>query len=108
MDSNIRLSADAIEDLKDIQKLVGDALDLSIKARREESVEDAKKVYILEDEVDDMEEEMRHGHMERLARGMCSADRGIVFLDVLSNLERISDHAVNVAEYVEAEKAHVF
>ena len=107
VDSNIRLSADAIEDLKDIQKLVGDALDLSIKARREESVEDAKKVYILEDEVDDMEEEMRHGHMDRLARGMCSADRGIVFLDVLSNLERISDHAVNVAEYVEAEKAHV-
>ncbi|MBQ2287111.1 MAG: hypothetical protein II251_00165, partial [Lachnospiraceae bacterium] len=39
-------------------------------------------------------------------RGMCSADRGIVFLDVLSNLERISDHAVNIAEYVEAEKVH--
>ena len=53
-----------------------------------------------------MEEEMRHGHMERLTRGMCSADRGIVFLDVLSNLERISDHAVNIAEYVEAEKVH--
>ena len=104
VDANIHLSADAVEDLKDIQKIVGEALDLSIKARRDESVADAKNVYILEDEVDDMEEEMRHGHMERLARGMCSADRGIVFLDVLSNLERISDHAVNVAEYVEAEK----
>ena len=107
VDANIRLSADAVEDLKDIQKLVGDALDLSIKARKQESLKDAHAVYVLEDEVDSMEEEMRHNHMERLARGLCSADRGIVFLDVLSNLERISDHAVNVAEYVEAEKEHI-
>ena len=42
--------------------------------------------------------------MERLSKGLCSADTGIVFLDILSNLERISDHAVNIAEYVEAEK----
>ena len=106
LDTNIRLSADAIEDLKDIQAVVSEALELSTEARRNESIVEAKRVYILEDEVDGMEEEMRHGHMERLARGMCSADRGIVFLDVLSNLERISDHAVNIAEYVEAEKVH--
>ena len=106
LDTNIRLSADAIEDLKDIQAVVSEALELSTEARRNESVVEAKRVYILEDEVDGMEEEMRHGHMDRLARGMCSADRGIVFLDVLSNLERISDHAVNIAEYVEAEKVH--
>ena len=86
--------------------VVSEALELSTEARRNESVVEAKRVYILEDEVDGMEEEMRHGHMDRLARGMCSADRGIVFLDVLSNLERISDHAVNIAEYVEAEKVH--
>ena len=106
VDANIQLSPDAVEDLKDIQKHVGDALDFSIKSRKEASLEDAKKVHILEDEVDDMEENMRHGHMDRLARGLCSADRGIVFLDVLSNLERISDHAVNIAEYVEAEQEH--
>ena len=106
VDANIQLSPDAVEDLKDIQKHVGDALDFSIKSRKEASLEYAKKVHILEDEVDDMEEDMRHGHMDRLARGLCSADRGIVFLDVLSNLERISDHAVNIAEYVEAEQEH--
>ena len=51
-----------------------------------------------------MEEEFRQNHMERLSKGLCSADTGIAFLDILSNLERISDHAVNIAEYVEAEK----
>ena len=106
MESNIRLSADAVEDLKDIQTVVGEALELSTASRRNESVVEAKRVYILEDEVDGMEEEMRHGHMDRLTRGLCSADRGVIFLDVLSNLERISDHAVNIAEYVEAEKVH--
>ena len=56
--------------------------------------------------MDNMEEEYRQSHMQRLTRGLCSADKGVVFLDILNNLERISDHAVNVAEYVEAEKVH--
>lgn len=104
IDGGLQLSSEASEDMKDIQKVVIDALRLAVDTRKNESVMDAKRVYMLEDEVDDMEEEMRHGHMDRLARGLCSADQGIVFLDVLSNLERISDHAVNIAEYVEAEK----
>ena len=70
LDTNIRLSADAIEDLKDIQAVVSEALELSTEARRNESIVEAKRVYIIVDVVDGMEEEMRHGHKERLARGM--------------------------------------
>ncbi|MDY5956226.1 MAG: Na/Pi cotransporter family protein [Frisingicoccus sp.] len=99
-----QLSADAIEDLKDILDVVVKAVDTAIESRRKESIIDARRVYMLEDDVDSMEEELRHSHMERLSKGLCSADTGIVFLDILSNLERISDHAVNIAEYVEAEK----
>ncbi len=46
---------------------------------------------------------MRSAHIQRLAKNQCSAARGTVFLDILSNVERISDHANNVAEYVESE-----
>lgn len=99
-----QLSADAVEDLKDILDVVVKAVDTAIESRRKESIIDARRVYMLEDDVDSMEEELRHSHMERLSKGLCSADTGIVFLDILSNLERISDHAVNIAEYVEAEK----
>ena len=104
---HFQLSGDAVEDLKDIEDVVLKAVDLAISSRNRESIMDAKRVYMLEDDVDSMEEDMRHNHMERLSKGLCSADTGIVFLDILSNLERISDHAVNIAEYVEAEKITV-
>ena len=101
---HIQLSSDAVEDLRDIEDVVLKAVDLAISSRSRESIMDAKRVYMLEDDVDSMEEDMRHNHMDRLSKGLCSANTGIVFLDILSNLERISDHAVNIAEYVEAEK----
>lgn len=104
---HVQLSGDAVEDLKDIKDVVLKTVDLAISSRNRESIMDAKRVYMLEDDVDSMEEDMRHNHMERLSKGLCSADTGIVFLDILSNLERISDHAVNIAEYVEAEKVTV-
>ena len=50
-----------------------------------------------------MEEELRDKHIERLSKGECSPSVGAVFLDILSNLERVSDHAYNVAGYVKDE-----
>ena len=57
-----------------------------------------------EDEVDDLEEELRNKHIERLSSGLCKPSNGVVFLDILSNLERMSDHANNLADCVLAEK----
>ena len=41
--------------------------------------------------------------IRRLSKGKCDPESGVIFLDIISNLERISDHAVNVADYVKAE-----
>ena len=52
-----------------------------------------RDVYRIEDEVDDLEEELRDKHIKRLSDGKCLPSNGVVFLDILSNLERMSDHA---------------
>ena len=50
--------------------------------------------------MDEMEEDMRETHILRLSSGDCVPQAGVIFLDVISDLERISDHADNVAGYV--------
>jgi phosphate:Na+ symporter len=62
-----------------------------------------RKVSQYEDEVDSLEEDMREKHIGRLTKGECVPSAGVVFLDIISNLERVSDHAYNVAGYVKDE-----
>ena len=51
----------------------------------------------LEEVIDIMVEKLRDQHIKRLKNGICSIDTGVVFLDVLNNVERISDHCSNIA-----------
>jgi phosphate:Na+ symporter len=62
-----------------------------------------RKVIRLEDMVDNLEEELRDKHIERLSQGLCKTSSGVVFLDLLTNLERISDHANNIVGCVKNE-----
>lgn len=75
----------------------------SIEARRRGDMDDVRKVSQYEDQVDILEEDLREKHIERLSTGECNPSAGVVFLDLISNLERISDHAYNLAGYVKNE-----
>ena len=57
----------------------------------------AMQVEPLEEVIDIMVEKLRDQHIKRLKNGICSIDTGVVFLDVLNNVERISDHCSNIA-----------
>jgi phosphate:Na+ symporter len=61
------------------------------------------KVEDREDEIDAMEESLRESHIQRLSSYECQPQSSVVFLDVISNYERISDHALNLAYYVKDE-----
>ena len=80
------------------------AVEEALQARRDGSVSAARRVQEVEEKVDKMEKEMRDKHIQRLSKGKCLPENGVIFLDLLSNLERISDHADNIAGYVLAEK----
>jgi phosphate:Na+ symporter len=60
----------------------------------------ARQVLVLESEVNALEEENRTNHIDRLNKGECFTGPGVIFLDCLSNLERVSDHSSNIALYV--------
>ena len=60
----------------------------------------AAKVEPLEQIIDDLKEELRTRHIIRLGQGNCSIETGFVWSDLLTNLERVSDHCSNVAGYI--------
>ena len=77
---------------------------MRLRHARTEDIDSVRKVSQYEDDVDSQEEEMREKHIERLTKGkLRDPSAGIVFLDIISNLERISDHAYNLAGYVKDE-----
>ncbi|MFA9375219.1 MAG: Na/Pi cotransporter family protein [Lachnotalea sp.] len=101
--NNIVFSDTAQEEITKIMAIGLESIENAILARKEENIEYVRKVVEYEDMVDNMEEELREKHIERLSNRLCKAEAGIVFLDIISNLERISDHAYNIAGYVKDE-----
>ena len=70
---------------------------LTDQAFANQDLKTAAQVEPLEEVIDIMVEKLRNQHITRLKEGICTIDTGVVFLDVLSNIERISDHCSNVA-----------
>ncbi len=99
----IIFSTQALDEMAEIMGLVKDGFACSIRARANVNIEDAVCVGKYEERVDDLEEELRDLHIERLSKQLCNPATGVAFLDILSNLERISDHAYNLAGYVISE-----
>ncbi len=99
-ENRINISKEAMDALKEMVGHVQKAYADSLSALKTNNVELARAVLALDDVIDDMERDLRKGHITRLNEGKCSGSAGAVYLDVLSNLERIGDHAVNIAKYV--------
>lgn len=99
----LTFSETGIRDLEEISRIVAKSVGYAVEARQGGNMDAVRKVIQYEDEVDSLEEEMREKHIERLADGRCNPSAGVIFLDIISNLERISDHAYNIAGYVKNE-----
>lgn len=97
---NLVLSETGKKDLRELSDAVLEAYRNAVKAREEHSVASARKVSACEDLVDSLRDEQKERHMERLSKGECKPEAGHVFIEIIDNLERISDHAQNVAEYI--------
>ena len=100
IEKKLEFSDIANEQLDEMIAASVDSYNYALDAFKEESTEKALKVIEKETQVDDLEITLRTGHMKRLAKNECNTEAGVVFLDTLVCMERISDHARNIAEEV--------
>lgn len=100
MANRVDITESAIDDLKYMIELTVSTIKESLAALDQNDKDIAEKVIEKEEQIDKLERKLRKQHILRLNKGLCTGQAGIVFVDIISNLERIGDHAVNIAEAV--------
>ena len=100
IEKKVTFSDIAKSHMEEIMSETIDSYRYAIEAFRDNSQEKALKVIEKETRIDELEIRLRTKHIARLADNQCSTEAGIVFLDALVGLERISDHARNIVEEV--------
>ena len=105
-DKQLEFSRSAKYELSVMSAAGGEGLDLAVKAFAESDARAASCVEPLEQVVDDLKDELRTRHILRMKKGECSIEAGFVWSDLLTNLERASDHCSNVALCVLDLKKH--
>lgn len=99
-DLEVSFSENALKELGVISDAVEEIIGMAVDAVKNNSVPLAQKIEPLEETVDYLNEILKARHIERLKEGKCVVESGVNFLDLLVNLERISDHCSNIAVYV--------
>lgn len=96
----VEFSEEAMGELNQMIQKADELIMLALDALDKHDPDKANMVLEKEEELDEMEKTYRKNHIRRLNQNLCSGNSGAVFLDILSNLERVGDHSKNIAQYV--------
>lgn len=97
MERGIDFSDQAKKELSQMLDMVIKVTTYALDMFSHNNQEHMEEILELEDKVDDAERYLQESHVQRLTRGECTASAGMMFSDVVSGLERVSDHATNIA-----------
>ncbi|MCR8643777.1 Na/Pi cotransporter family protein [Paenibacillus sp. N1-5-1-14] len=93
-------SKEAMQDLKNMLELADTTVERALYALENHDLKVAEEVLKSESELDRMERAYRKAHLSRLNKNLCNGASGAIYLDILSNLERVGDHCKNIAQYI--------
>ncbi|MBQ9885887.1 MAG: Na/Pi cotransporter family protein [Lachnospiraceae bacterium] len=96
-EKGVKFSDSALKELSTIREAVSEVVRLAVDAFVKNDLSIAEQVEPLEELIDDLCDEMKHNHINRLQHGECTIVQGFVFNDILTNCERVSDHCSNIA-----------
>ena len=99
LESKFNFSEQANNDLIVMFEKVQEIYMMALEVLETDDIPLAQKVLQFDDVIDNLELCLRKGHIERLSQGICSGSYGATYLEIISNLERIGDHSVNIAKY---------
>jgi len=97
INEKLPFSEKALAELKSMFSKVQFSLNKTILALKNRDIALAQEVALKEDEIDNIEKGLRSNHINRLNKGICYPESGVIFLDIISNLERVGDHANNIS-----------
>ncbi len=100
LDDKLPMTATAKEEVLALYQEVDAMMEKAITAFENEDIDLAREVIKQDDVVDDMERKLVKKHVDRVNRMECRAATGVIYLDIISNLERIADHSTNLAQVV--------
>ena len=96
-EQNINISPQAQRELGEILEMVNDILHYSMQMFSTGDDSRLEDIVRLEEAIDRKERQLQNAHVERLARNECTPEAGMIFSDIVSGLERVGDHAMNIA-----------
>jgi len=100
IDGKLQFSETAVKELKYMYENAKSAVENAVIALENSDVDAAKAVIESEGKIDDINKQLRDEHIARLNKRECSPESGTIFLEIVSNLERVGDHSNNIAEIV--------
>lgn len=103
IDRNSDISEAGIAELREIAAKTLDVVDISMDIYEHESFDRLSLASAEEEEVDELQDKLIENHVRRLMAGACDPRGGIMFTDMVTDLERCADHAINIAYAIEGE-----
>ena len=86
-----------MQELEVLRSAIRDILKITMRSFMDEDLELARQVEPLEEVIDALIQEIRQRHIRRLRKGSCTIELGFILTDIITNLERVSDHCSNIA-----------
>ncbi|MCR4928753.1 MAG: Na/Pi cotransporter family protein [Lachnospiraceae bacterium] len=96
-EKNIEFSKEAFNEMAQMMDAINLNLQYAIEMFASRKMEHIEQVRDTEDKIDNMEKEFQQTHVQRLTKNECTAEAGMLYSDILSGLERVGDHATNIA-----------